>query len=45
MPDKEAALQEMARVLKPDGRLQMADLLVEKEIPDDAKRQIDLWTG
>lgn len=45
MPDKEAALQEMARVLKPDGRLQMADLLVEKEVPDDAKRQIDLWTG
>lgn len=45
MPDKEAALREMARVLKPGGRLQIADLLVEREVPDSAKRQIDLWTG
>jgi ubiquinone/menaquinone biosynthesis C-methylase UbiE len=45
MPDKQAALQEMARVLKPGGRLQIADILVEKEVPDSAKRQIDLWTG
>lgn len=45
MPDKEAALQEMARVLKPGGRLQIADILVEREVPESAKRQIDLWTG
>ena len=45
MPDKEAALREMARVLKPGGRLQIADILVEKEVPESAKRQIDLWTG
>lgn len=45
MPDKDAALREMARVLKADGRLQIADILVEKPVPDDAKRQIDLWTG
>jgi SAM-dependent methyltransferase len=45
MPDKQAALQEMARVLKPGGRLQIADILVEKEVPASAKRQIDLWTG
>ncbi len=45
MPDKNAALQEMARVLKPTGRLQLADILVEKEVPDSAKAQIDLWTG
>ena len=38
MPDKAAALQEMARVLKPDGRLQIADILVEKPIPTSAKR-------
>jgi arsenite methyltransferase len=45
MPDKGNALQEMARVLKPGGRLQIGDILVQKPVPDDAKRQIDLWTG
>lgn len=45
MPDKDAALREMARVLKPTGRLQIADILVEKPVPEDAKREIDLWTG
>jgi arsenite methyltransferase len=45
MPDKEAALAEMARVLRPGGRLQIGDILVERAVPDSAKRQIDLWTG
>ncbi len=45
MPDKNAALQEIARVLKPNGRLQIADILVEKEVPTSAKQKIDLWTG
>lgn len=45
MPDKSAGLQEMARVLKPTGRLQIADILVQKAVPDSAKRDIDLWTG
>ncbi len=45
MPDKRAALQEMARVLKPQGRLQIADILVQKPVPESAKRAIDLWTG
>ncbi len=45
MPDKSAALAEMARVLKPGGRLQIADILVEKAVPDGAKANIDLWTG
>jgi arsenite methyltransferase len=45
MPDKSVALGEMARVLKPGGRLQIADILVERPIPEDAKRDIDLWTG
>lgn len=45
MPDKDAALREMARVLKPGGRLQIGDILVRKAVPNSAKRQIDLWTG
>lgn len=44
-PDKERVLREMHRVLKPDGRLQIADILVQKEVPESAKRKIDLWTG
>lgn len=45
MPDKDAALREMARVLKPGGRLQIGDILVQKPVPASAKRNIDLWTG
>ncbi|HEU5345395.1 MAG TPA: methyltransferase domain-containing protein [Ktedonobacterales bacterium] len=44
-PDKIAALTEMARALKPGGRLQIGDILVQKPVPMSAKRQIDLWTG
>ena len=45
MPDKDAALGEMSRVLKPRGRLQIGDILVQKAVPESAKRKIDLWTG
>jgi len=45
MPDKHAALREMARVLLPGGRLQIGDILVQKPVPESAKRKIDLWTG
>jgi ubiquinone/menaquinone biosynthesis C-methylase UbiE len=45
MPNKSLALEEMARVLKPDRRLQIADILVEKAVPEGAKEDIGLWTG
>ena len=45
MPDKESALKEMTRVLKPNGRLQIGDILVAKPVPTGAKQNIDLWTG
>ncbi len=44
-PDKVAVFKEMHRVLKPGGRLQIADILVEKPVPEEAKEDIDLWTG
>lgn len=45
MPDKFVALKEMARVLRPGGRLQIADILVQLPVPQDAKADISLWTG
>jgi SAM-dependent methyltransferase len=45
MPDKAAALGEMARVLKSNGRLHIGDILVQKEVPQGAKDDIALWTG
>jgi len=44
-PDKLAVYREIARVLKPGGRLQIADVVVQKPLPDDAVADIDLWTG
>lgn len=45
VPDKTAAYREVARVLRPGGRIQIADICVEKPVPEEAKRDIDLWTG
>ena len=44
-PDKQKALAEMFRVLRPGGRLQIADIMVDREVPEEEKRRIDLWTG
>jgi SAM-dependent methyltransferase len=44
-PDKLKAVGEMFRVLRPGGRLQIGDILVNRAVPEGAKKQIDLWTG
>jgi len=44
-PDKRAVFKEMLRVLKPGGRVQIGDILVHKEVPQDAKDDIALWSG
>jgi len=44
-PDKQAVFREMYRVLKPGGRIQVGDILVHKEVPQEAKDDIELWSG
>jgi arsenite methyltransferase len=45
VPEKERAFAEILRVLKPGGRLHLADIALDVELPEDARRNIDLWTG
>jgi arsenite methyltransferase len=45
VPEKDRAIAEIARVLKPGGRVQIADIIIGEVLPDSALRDIDLWTG
>jgi SAM-dependent methyltransferase len=44
IPDKTRALSEVYRVLKPAGRLMMADNILIGEIPGDTKQIIKSWS-
>jgi len=44
-PDKAMAFGQIYRILKPGGRMQIADILVSKPVGDKARQNIDLWTG
>jgi SAM-dependent methyltransferase len=45
VPDKDAVFAEIDRVLRPGGRLQIADVVIHEEVSEDARKRIDLWTG
>ena len=45
VPDKDAVFAEIDRVLRPGGRLQIADVVIHQELSEDARQRIDLWTG
>ena len=44
-PDKRAAFDEVFRILRPGGILQFADIANGRPVPEEAVREIDLWTG
>jgi arsenite methyltransferase len=45
VPDKDAVFSELFRVLAPGGRLQVADVTIQKPVSEEGRRKIDLWTG
>ena len=44
-PDKAAVFREAFRVLKPGGRLQIADIVVHRDVPPAAREDIAIWTA
>jgi arsenite methyltransferase len=45
IPEKDAVFAELFRVLAPGGRMQIADVTIEKPVSEEGRRNIDLWTG
>jgi ubiquinone/menaquinone biosynthesis C-methylase UbiE len=45
IPDKDAVFAEIRRVLRPGGRIQIADVTIQRPVSEEGKRNIDLWTG
>jgi SAM-dependent methyltransferase len=45
LPDKDVVFAELWRVLRPGGRLQVADVTIQRPVSEEGRRNIDLWTG
>ena len=45
IPDKDAVFSGLFRVLRPGGRIQLADVTIQKPVSEEGRRDIDLWTG
>lgn len=45
VPDKDAVFSELFRVLARGGRIQIADVTIQRPVSEEGKRNIDLWTG
>ncbi len=45
IPDKDAVFSGIFRVLRPGGRIQLADVTIQTPVSEEGRRNIDLWTG
>jgi arsenite methyltransferase len=45
IPDKDAVFDELFRVLRSGGRMQIADVTIQNPVSEEGRQKIDLWTG